>query len=210
MYDEGYIRYTHIRNLAWKLLLKHEVRSLPVDARALAEASDVRVMRYGDAEALIEACGLEKVQRENRAFSVYTDCWRILYDDNSRAPMFAIAHELAHILLKHPMKQKKVGFFTAHYTDYNQGSVTFLADEQDADKFAVRLLAPACILHRLKMADTETIAELCGLPRRDAYERSERLKQLVQRNHFFSHKDEEEVYDQFYPYMEKNPEFFSV
>ena len=210
MHDEGYIRYSHIRNMTWKLLLKHEIRQLPVDATALAGELGMHVMRYEDAAPLIETCGLEKMQQENRAFSVYTDCWRILYDENGRAPMFAIAHEIAHILLKHPMKQVKVGFFTAHYTDYNQGSVTFLADEQDADKFASRLLAPACVLRYLKTPDTETIMNLCGLPKREAYERSERLQKLKERNHFFSHKDEEAVYEQFYPYLLNTPELFTV
>ena len=210
MYDEGYLRYSNIRNMAWSLLIQCNMTRLPVDMRQMADQLGVSVMTYAESEKLIAACDLDAVRAQNRAFSVYTDRWFILYDAEGKTPMFAIAHELAHILLKHPTKKQKCGLFTAHYTDFNCDMLTFIAEEQDADRLAVRLLSPACILRHLRVCDPKTLMELCGLPSREAVERVDRVAKLIQKGHFFSHKDEERVYEQFLPFMEGAPELFDL
>ena len=53
-----------------------------------------------------------------------------------------------------------------------------------ADIFAIRLLAPACLLHELGVDTPEGIMALCGLPPKAAALRAERMKLLNQRNAF--------------------------
>jgi len=208
MNDESYAKYKDIRNTAWEMLLNFKPNCLPIDINGIAAACNVTVQTYAKSEELTAACGLESVRDENRAFSVFTDRWYILYDDADDAPLFAVAHELAHILLKHPFMRQKVGFFTASYSNFNRDELCLLAEEQDANALATRLLAPACILRRLKVCDAETLIWLCGLPFSVAEARAERMAQLVNRDKFFLHKDEERVYELFKEFVSQAPNLF--
>jgi len=207
MHDEGYERYKSIRDMAWDILLQYNIQSLPVDVFRLAQQLEVEVLAYEDGAALVDACGLQEVQAANRAFALYTDRWTVLYNPQGEASLFAIAHELAHIMLKHTMNAQKVGFFTAYYTNYNAEAYTALANEQDANMLASRLLAPACVLRCLRTIDSQQIASLCGLPLPEAFRRAERTVQLIEKETFFTRESEKRVFEQFRCFMEKSPQF---
>ena len=70
-----------------------------------------------------------------------------------------------------------------------------------ADIFALRLLAPACVLHALRADTPGKIAALCGLPPRAAGLRAQRMALLNKRDAFFSHPLERQVIAQFQPFI---------
>jgi len=208
MYDESYMRYRTIRTMAWELLIRHEVKTLPVDVAAMAANLAITVRSYDESADMINICELKLLRDANHAFSLYTDKWYILYDMTHEAPHFAIAHELAHILLKHTPTKKKVGVFTAYYSEWNRSEPSMRAEEQEANRLAVRLLAPACVLRHLHQRDTETIAALCGLPRREAFERAERMTRLITKDNFLVQNEEALVYEQFEPFLMSRTDLF--
>ena len=210
MTDSEYNNYKDLRNAAWGILLQYAPDALPVNARGLAESFNVTVLPYSDetACALVESCGFEDLREDNQAFSVYTDRWYTLYDETVETPGFSIAHELAHILLRHPAVKCEVGFFNAYYTSWNRDEMPQTAEEADANTLALRILAPACVLRRLRDADAETLQMLCGIPYILAEARIERINQLVQRDRFFTEKKEARVYELFKAYMDGTPELF--
>jgi len=208
MYDESYMRYRNIRTMAWELLIRHEVKELPVDVIGIAEKLAVKVLSYDNAEELIMTCALETLRTSNDAFSLYTDRWYILFDAERETQRFAIAHELAHILLKHTTAKKKIGVFTAYHSTWNRDEPTMRAEEQEANRFAVRLLAPACVIRHLRQRDAHSIAMLCGLPRREAFERAERMDKLIAKGNFLIQNEEARVYEQFETFLTMREDLF--
>lgn len=75
--------------------------------------------------------------------------------------------------------------------------------EQQADAFAARLLAPACVLWALNVRTMTEIAELCDISNTAAQIRAERMKILYSRNKFLTSPLEKAVYDNFKEYIQK-------
>lgn len=123
--------------------------------------------------------------------------WTIIYEDSDPKGRirFTLAHELGHILLGHELV---AGF--GHYRKINTGRPVC---EQQADEFAARLLAPACVLWALEATTTEKIAAVCGISRTAAEYRAKRMAVLQSRNKFLSHPLEQQVYTAFLPWIEK-------
>ena len=69
--------------------------------------------------------------------------------------------------------------------------------EREANVFASRLLAPACVLWALDVKTPEQIAALCRISHQSASFRAERMQILYQRNRFLSSPLERKVYEQF-------------
>lgn len=88
---------------------------------------------------------------------------------------FTAAHELGHLIL---------------------GS-----DEQEANVFASRLLAPACVLWGLGVMDAQQIAELCDISLQAAEFRMKRMQELYARDKFLISPLEQKVYKQFDSYI---------
>lgn len=74
--------------------------------------------------------------------------------------------------------------------------------EQEAERFAIGILAPACVLHALGIDSAQDIAKLCNISITAASHRSERMKILNQRNAFLKHPLERAVYEQFKPFIQ--------
>ena len=111
---------------------------------------------------------------------------------------FTAMHELGHFLLGH------------------LGDIPFSrceddcrpSEEQAADKFAIDVLSPACVLWGLGIRTPEEIAETCHISLESATFRAERLRLLCQRNKFLTHPLERRVYAQFLQYIRKNRKAF--
>ncbi len=107
---------------------------------------------------------------------------------------FTIMHELGHFLLGH------------------LGDIPFSrseeecrpSEEQAADKFAIDMLAPACVLWGMNIRTPEEIAELCHISHQAAYYRAKRMRILYQRGRFLTHPLERRVYAQFLQFIRTN------
>ena len=76
-------------------------------------------------------------------------------------------------------------------------------EEQAADMFAARLLAPACVLHKLQALSAEQIAKVCNISISAAVVRSERMQVLEARNKYYLHPLERKVREQFEDFIKE-------
>ena len=76
--------------------------------------------------------------------------------------------------------------------------------EMEANIFASRLLAPACVLWGCGVKTAEEIQQLCNISRQAAEYRMERMRILYARNKFLTSPLERRVYSQFEDYIQKN------
>ena len=88
----------------------------------------------------------------------------------------------------------------------NRDNVIIYADVQEyqAERFAIDILAPACILWGLNLHTAEEIAKVCGISMSSAQRRAERMEILYQRNMFLSHPLERQVFQQFQKFISEN------
>ena len=187
MYDY-YGVYTACRDAAWRCLLDFNVRRLPVKLVTMAKLAGIRVIRDSNANEL---------RRGESGASIFLDGkWTIVYDD--RMPTYesrmVVAHELGHILLGHEYK----------YSEYRfSRNGKKLKSEYEADLFAVRLLAPACVLHELMITDASEIAKLCEIPQKIAADRAKRMEILEDRSRFYHSELERKVSKNFREFIEE-------
>ena len=106
---------------------------------------------------------------------------------------FTVAHELGHILLGHVGKHSLVN---------REPSASDNPMEREANVFASRLLAPACVLWGCGAKTPDEIAELCNISRRAAEIRAARMEELLRRDKFLASPLERQVYEQFLPFIE--------
>lgn len=180
-----YKKYVLARDMAWKVLLDGGVHALPVSASGLCRAMGIRVKLYegredSDGESTI--LGGEPV---------------ILVSRNKPVPRqrFTVAHELGHILLGHVGKGRLVN---------REPSPTDNPMEREANVFASRLLAPACVLWGCGVRSAEDIMALCDISRQAAEFRWQRLQTLYEREKFLTSPLEQGVFEQFEAFIKAN------
>ena len=178
--------YKNARNAAWQCLIDYKITSLPVDLLAICKEAGIKVLKNSDVNELI---GCES------GICIYEGGeWFLIYDDecNIGRRRFTIAHELGHIFLGHKL-----------FDGYHGRSFNILKPqvETEADIFASRLLAPACVLWGLKISFAEDIARVCNISISAAKIRAERMKTLYERNKFLTHPLERRVFEQFKPFI---------
>lgn len=186
MYDY-YGVYTACRDAAWRCHLDFNIRRLPVKLLFITRLAGIRVICNSD---------VKELRRGEIGASIYVNGrWSIVYDESMPIceSRMVIAHELGHILLGHEYK----------YSDYRFSTQSKkIKSEYEADMFAIRLLAPACVLHELKVTDAVTIAKLCDIPMKAALARAERMKTLEKRSRFYESELEQKVYENFREFIE--------
>lgn len=200
----SYDSYRRARDASWRALLKLDPSTLPVDAEALARSLGVQIFTRREAEAMPRLARLLENAPEGACVSLKVNGqWHVFLRDGLPDPRrrFAVAHELGHILLDCPTRQLSPGVrifqslpATGDLMDGTEGTA-----DCDADMFAIRLLAPACVLHELHIDAPSRIAALCALPPRAAAFRAERMALLNERNVFYTHSLECRVRDHFLP-----------
>lgn len=181
MYD-FYGVYASCRDAAWRCLRDFRVGTLPVSLVSIARCAGISVKKNSLVNELREG--------EYGAGLCISGKWIIVYDDSmdrSRA-RFVVAHELGHIFLGHEYKYSERRFV---------GSDKKIKSEREADMFAIRLLAPACVLHELGAVTAEDIAIYCDIPIVDAQKRARRMRTLESRSCFYLNRLEREVADGF-------------
>ena len=181
--------YKNVRDCAWKCLIDFEIDSLPIDLLKIAEKAKIRIIKNSSVNDLAEG-------EKGKAYFDGAK-WFIIYDDTQslEEARFTIAHELGHIFLGHAMTHAK-------YEKVQQfGKIP--KTEKQADMFAIRLLCPSCILAELGLVTDVDIMRACKLPLPVAKKRADRLKELLERNKFFTNPIEIEVFEKFKPYIER-------
>ncbi len=193
----NYRDYQNARDAAWRILLDCHIDHLPVDIWAICRHLGCKLYSYDAGWKLIAAFRLQEQTEKTDGFTVlYRDVPYIFYSSSVPEPRqrFTIAHEIGHIVLDHVGDGK--------YTIMNrEPSPGDSADETQANQFAARILAPACVLNALDAVEAEQISSLCGISHQAAEFRAERMKQLRARGKFLSHPLEREVLRQFEPFV---------
>ncbi len=198
----------------WDILLGINATTLPVSIRNICNYLKVKTISYRNSDDFIKENNLEKYL-ENDAFSFKKDSRFTLLYDESLPPdelKIAILHEICHIVSGHC--ETEHDGFDGRCTTYNKVNKTDWDElEESAYKFALKLLAPACILWALKIRSAEEIEELFSIPTHYANIRAFRMEELYKREKhllategrtcFLRHAKERAVYENFKPYIEK-------
>ena len=184
-----YRAYRNGRNASWKCLIDFNINKLPVEVLDIAIKIGIKIVKNSDANVL---------KPNESGISLFKDNqWYIIFNDKDirQRSRFTIAHELGHIFLGHTLK---IGRYTRTF------DLSKPIEESEADVFASRLLAPACVLWGLDLHTPQEIASACDISLQAATIRAERMKVLYKRNKFLSSPLERKVYKNFNEYI-KNP-----
>lgn len=183
-----YGKYQNARDAAWQCLIDYCILSLPINILKLAKAMRIKVVKNSVVHKL-------KPGESGRSF-FSNNQWVIVYNDSEpiQRCRFTIAHEIGHIVLGHKLKD-------GHYT--RTFDLTKPAVEQEADVFASRLLAPACVIWALDLHTPKEISELCDISLESAKIRAERMEVLYERDKFLLSPLEGQVYENFKEFINK-------
>ena len=193
----NYENYKKSRNAAWEILLACRVDRLPVDLNAVLKHLEVRAYSYSHGRDILADAGLADIAKQVSGLTFYIGEQPVILYNELEMPQrvrFTIGHELGHIVLGHV----RPGEHTRQNREPQPGDSPM---EQAANRFAVDLLAPACVLWGLDLHRAEDIARVCKISIQAAQFRAERMEILYQRNKFLQHPLEQAVYQQFEPYI---------
>ncbi len=170
------------RDMVWEILLREEVKELPVKVSDICAGLGISLKRYRSTDGNCGFC------------NIVGGIPYIFVDSGSERSVrrFTAAHELGHILLGH------VGDFTdlRHRDPQDPGKL-----ESDADAFAISLLAPSCVLLGCGVKNEEEIASLCDISLEIASKRMRRVRALRRRGRLNCSYEEIELLRQFMPFI---------
>lgn len=198
----NYKKYQKSRDLSWQILIKHKISQLPVKVSDICKANQIRIISYKKGHEAIEELDLLQNTVHSDGFTV----GRIIFYNEQcsiQRQRFTVAHELGHILLHNGRGV------------YNREPATGdIPIEQEANVFASRVLAPACVLWGIGVNSAQQISELCNISLQSAEFRFQRLQELYEREKSFMSKYgkscflmsglERQVYNQFSDYIKRN------
>lgn len=203
-----YQQYQKARDAAWKTLIACQVSSLPADAKAIAGKLNIALHSLPEDEFLLPDC---LKNTDAACFSLgIRGKWHIFIQERKMDDQhvhFSIAHEMGHIILSHATRPIAPGI-RIPLSKENAGDIIddpLSPEDYFADIFAVRLLAPACVLHAMDIHTPQQIMLSCFLPPKAAKIRADRMHLLAERNIFLSHPLERQVYCQFMPADKHTP-----
>lgn len=173
--------YEKSRNAAWQCLLDYKIDRLPVKVSNIAKQAGFIILKNSDVNELKNEESGKTVYQNGRFYIVYRDT------EIPNRCRFTIAHELGHIFLGHLLINTPA-YRTFAVRDDNESA---------ANVFARDLLAPACVLHELKILTDTGISNLCGITEKSATYRAKRMQELEMRNAWYLHPLEQQVYKQF-------------
>ena len=187
---KNYGRYKNIRNASWQALIDFNISQLPVSLTDVTTQANIKIIPNS-------TCNILNNNQIGLSLC-YNDKLYIIYDDTNtkQRSRFTIAHELGHIFLGHSFTDSGV-FRTVGTTNKPE-------EEQAADMFAIRFLAPACVLKGLDLHTAKEISDACCISMQAAQYRANRMKILYDRNKFFLSPLERQVYKNFEEYIVQN------
>lgn len=180
----NYTEYKKSRNLSWQVLLNENVTELPVMVGELCRKMGIRIQYY------------EPTDGNDGCSTIIDGQARIFISKNCipERQRFTAAHELGHILLGHVGRYRLVNWEPTEKDN---------PIEQEANVFASRLLAPACVLWALNAKTPEEIGRLCRISHQAAVFRAERMAILYERGKFLLSPMERAVYAQFSAFIDR-------
>lgn len=142
----------NIIRLANDFILKHKIDALPLridDFQKLCDALGYDLIPFSGASVLAKVMDLHKCFEHPAFLICRPNCRAVCYDEKQSVGtrLFAIAHEIGHIALKHEIPAS--GALCCSDTD----TVT----EAEANTFAYALTAPLAVLHDRKVRSVEQI-----------------------------------------------------
>lgn len=181
-----YGKYKQARNAAWQCLIDYNVTSLPVKILEIVKDSGIKAVKDSVADKLIKS-------QKGRSY-IYKNEILIIYDDTlpKKVIRYTVAHELGHIFLGHDLEHPSIGM------------------ENEANVFASRLLAPACVLWGVDLHTPEEISKLCDISYTAAKIRAERMEILYKRNKFLLSPLEGQVYRNFEGFIKETKEKIKI
>lgn len=183
MFNNFYGIYKNARDASWRFLIDYHVNRLPVDLKLITGVLGIKVR--ADNTNILQSHQRGTTMTDNN------ETYIIVRKGAPAEIRYTIAHEFGHIYLGHLMTDGK--YFRTF--DINN------ANEYQAERFAIDILAPACVLWGLNLHTAKDISETCNISERAAQIRAERMKTLYRRNMFLSHPLERQVFEQFRPFI---------
>lgn len=202
--------YFEIRDLAWRILLKNQISELPVKVTKIAKNHGCYVRSYEKAKPFLVELGLWEQTNKTDAFTLWYENRHLIFY-NQKNPetrvRFSIAHELGHILIGHKFQAVRNGQITLINREPDKLDSP---EEKEANMFASRLLAPACVLNALNAYTPETISYLCNISLQSATFRAERMKKLNDRQQYFTSPLEKQVFQLFKEFIQNHDDIYQI
>lgn len=163
-----YNNYKKTRNASWKCLIECNITKLPTDLSQICRHYGIQIVKNSNLTAS-KLCPDER----GKAIKLDEKYYIIVRDSDSvQAQRYTIAHEIGHILINS-------------------------ASEYEAERFAIGILAPACVLWGLNLKTPGEIAKACNISIKSASIRAQRMQVLYERNKFLIDPLERKLYQQF-------------
>lgn len=193
----SYCNYKSARDAAWKTLIECGISSLPVRPSEICRHYNWVLADYIYGKRSIELLGLSELKEKTDGFCAVTANHVYIFYD-SALPVgrqrFTVAHEIGHLVLGH------VGPGMAT-VENREPTGAEREEETQANQFAARLLAPACVLHEIGAIEPDEIQTLCGISNQAAKFRAERMRDLERRGRYYTSELERKVVKQFESYI---------
>lgn len=183
-----YKEYKISRNLSWEILINENITSLPINMSQLCKSLGIQLQNYDGYIDGIDSDGETTILPDGVPLIIYNKA------KPRERKRFTVAHEIGHILLDHVGKYQLIN---------REPSPNDNPIEQAANVFASRLLAPACVLWGCNAHTPEEIMKLCDISFQAAEYRAARMKNLYERNKFLISSIEQQVYNQFLPFIKQ-------
>ena len=182
----NYEIYKNVRNASWQCLIDCGICSLPTSLSAICRHFDIRIVK----NSTLRQNQLRDNERGKTGLFQEQLTVIVMDTDPLDVQRYTIAHEIGHILIG---------------TD---------SSEYEAERFAIGILAPSCVLWALQMHKPEDIAKLCNISLMSAKIRAERMAVLYKREQEFFRKYgrscflqsplEQKVFKQFEEFIKQN------
>lgn len=182
----NYEIYKNVRNASWQCLIDCAICALPVSLSTICRRFDIRIIK----NSFLSMNQLKDNERGKSGLFQNQITIIIRDTDPMEVQRYTIAHEIGHILIGKD------------------------SSEYEAERFAIGILAPACVLWGLNIHEPEDIAKLCNISITSAKIRAERMNLLYKREQDFFKKYgrscflqsplEQKVYKQFQSFIEEN------
>ena len=200
-----YEKYKNARNLTWRLIIDCGICELPVKVSSICKMIGIEIKAYSKNKEFVDYFLKDK---ERDGFAIEINNKPIIFFNDECTigrQRFTAAHELGHILLSH-----------TGYCDLENHEIKEDDKETEiqANIFASRLLAPACVLKECGVKNSMEIENLCNISHTAAEFRMKRLNELYKRDEeflktrgkgcFYLSPLELKIKEQFTEYIAKN------